>query len=242
MNIYFSLKPQPKQLQLLQQFFANHPFEGAKVIACPCMTEEFERKFYGSEAIFIYDKKDKTNLPVRGVHKNVLRRWPVFPQKLKDAFAQEFSKEKLSTPTSRMIEDGWERIISQIRDELILCPICKEETFIDGESTLWHCMNCNKDIPMPNKLQIGNRKIALTGQNIIYLDRDNIPDAIVMDSPKNNSELVIKNISSRTWTVETPSGKLKTVEPQNLMPVKIGLKIKFGSFGSENYTGEIINQ
>ena len=52
------------------------------MIACPCMTEEFERKFYGSEAIFIYDKNDKTNLPVRGVHKNVLRRWPVFPQKL----------------------------------------------------------------------------------------------------------------------------------------------------------------
>ena len=54
--------------------------------------------------------------------------------------------------------------------------------------------------------------------------------------------VAIKNVSSRTWTVETPSGKLKTVEPQNLMPVKIGLKIKFGSFGSENYTGEIINQ
>ena len=103
-------------------------------------------------------------------------------------------------------------------------------------------MNCNTDIPMPNKLQIGNRKIALTEQNAIYLDRDNIPDAIVMASPKNNGELVIKNISSRTWTVETPSGKLKTVEPQNLMPVKVGLKIKFGSFGSENYTGEIINQ
>ena len=227
---------------LFMLFFANHPFEGAKVIACPCMTEEFERKFYGSEAIFIYDKNDKSNLPVRGVHKNVLRRWPVFPQKLKEAFAQEFSKEKLSTPTSRMIEDGWERIISQIRDELIYCPICKEETFIDGESTSWHCMNCNKDIPMPNKLQIGHRKVALTEQNAIYLDRDNIPDAIVMASPKNNGELAIKNVSSRTWTVETPSGKLKTVEPQNLMPVKVGLKIKFGSFGSENYTGELINQ
>ena len=63
-----------------------------------------------------------------------------------------------------------------------------------------------------------------------------------MASPKNNGELAIKNVSSRTWTVETPSGKLKTVEPQNLMPVKVGLKIKFGSFGSENYTGEIINQ
>lgn len=26
-------------------FFANHPFEGASVLACPCMTEAFEKKF-----------------------------------------------------------------------------------------------------------------------------------------------------------------------------------------------------
>lgn len=40
---------------LFMLFFANHPFEGAKVVACPCMTESFEKKFYGSEATFIYD-------------------------------------------------------------------------------------------------------------------------------------------------------------------------------------------
>ena len=38
---------------LFMLFFANHPFEGAKVVACPCMTEAFEKRFYGSEALFI---------------------------------------------------------------------------------------------------------------------------------------------------------------------------------------------
>ena len=79
---------------LFMLFFANHPFEGARVIACPCMTESFERRFYGSEAIFIYDPQNETNLPVRGVHKNVIRRWPVFPKRLRDIFIQEFSKER----------------------------------------------------------------------------------------------------------------------------------------------------
>lgn len=37
-------------------FYANHPLEGARVLACPCMTETYEKKFYGSEPIFIYDK------------------------------------------------------------------------------------------------------------------------------------------------------------------------------------------
>lgn len=226
---------------LFMLFFANHPFEGAKVVACPCMTEEFEKKFYGSEALFVYDPGDKSNLPVRGVHKNVLRRWPVFPQILKDAFIQEFSNEKLSAPTSRMIEDGWERIISQVRDELISCPNCKEETFISSNADIHMCMNCGKEISVSNIMKIGNRQIHLTEKTSIFLDRDNEPDAIILTSPKNNGELVLKNLSGQTWTVETPSGKIKPVEPNGLMPVKSGLKIRFGALGNEVYCGEIIN-
>ena len=227
---------------LFMLFFANHPFEGARVLACPCMTEEYERRFYGYDAIFIYDSENKTNLPVRGVHKNVLRRWPVFPERLKNVFIQEFSKDRLITPNSRMIEDGWERIISQVRDELIICPTCHEETFINAESSTHSCMNCGKLIDTSYRLKIGNRQIVLTENTLIYLDRDNIPDAIVVSSPKNNGELAIKNISNRTWSVETPSGKLKSVDSQSLMPVKSGLEIKFGTFGNENFIGLIINK
>lgn len=35
---------------LFMLFYGNHPFEGARVLACPCMTESFEKKFYGSDA------------------------------------------------------------------------------------------------------------------------------------------------------------------------------------------------
>ena len=88
---------------LFMLFYANHPFEGAKVVACPCMTESFEKKFYGSEALFIYDPNDKSNLPVRGIHQNVIKRWPVFPKLLRDTFIDEFSQEKLKNPSQRMI-------------------------------------------------------------------------------------------------------------------------------------------
>ena len=41
---------------LFMLFYGNHPFEGARVLACPCMTEKYEKQFYGSDAIFIYDE------------------------------------------------------------------------------------------------------------------------------------------------------------------------------------------
>lgn len=116
---------------LFMLFYVNHPFEGAKVVACPCMTENYEKRFYGSEAVFIYDPNDTSNLPVRGIHQNVIRRWPVMPKLLRDTFIQEFNQEKLKNPNTRMIEQNWEKIISQVRDSLIVCQHCGEETFVD---------------------------------------------------------------------------------------------------------------
>lgn len=210
---------------LFMLFYANHPFEGAKVVACPCMTESYEKKFYGSEALFIYDPTDKSNLPIRGIHQNVIRRWPVFPQILRDTFTEEFSQEKLTNPSTRMIEQNWEKIISQVRDSLVACPNCNEETFVAPQVTSCKCMNCGKDIDLSKRLNIGNRSLPLTKNTNIYIDNDNIPDGIVtVDS---NGFLLIKNISTETWTVETPSGKIKTVNPQEILPVKEGLKISF---------------
>lgn len=208
---------------LFMLFFANHPFEGAKVVACPCMTEAFEKRFYGSEAVFIYDPNDKSNLPVRGIHQNVIRRWPVFPQLLRDTFIQEFSQEKLKNPTSRMIEQNWEKIISQVRDALVRCPHCSEETFVDTAKTSYKCMNCGKDIDLSKRLIIQNRSLPLTDKTPIYIDNDNEADGLVTQDATGFP--LIKNVSNETWTVETPSGKIKTVQPQEIVPVKEGLKI-----------------
>lgn len=96
---------------LFMLFYANHPLEGERVVACPCLTENFEKKFYGEEATFIYDPTNNTNRPVRGLHQNVIRRWPIFPKLLRDTFIREFSKECLNNPEKRMIEQNWEKVI-----------------------------------------------------------------------------------------------------------------------------------
>ena len=210
---------------LFMLFYANHPFEGAKVVACPCMTESYEKRFYGSEALFIYDSTDKSNLPVRGIHQNVIRRWPVFPQMLRDTFIEEFSKEKLQNPSTRMIEQNWKKIISSVRDSLVVCRNCGEETFVNIVNSTDKCMNCGKDVDLSRRLVINNRSLPLTNNTAIYIDEDNTPDGVV--TTDSNGFMLIKNVSTETWTVETPSGKIKTVGQNEILPVKEGLKITF---------------
>ncbi len=222
---------------LFMLFYVNHPFEGARVVACPCMTESFERKFYGSDAVFIYDNSDDTNRPVRGIHQNVIRRWPVMPKLLQRAFLEEFSKEKLTDPTKRMLEQNWKKLIEAARDELIVCPHCGEETFVNKDANATSCINCGKSINTSLRLVIANRSLPLTPKTEIFIDYDNIPDAIV--SVDANGVILIKNISPEKWTVETPSGKVKIVDPQTIMPAKAGLKITF-TVNNTQYKGELV--
>ena len=188
------------------------------------MTESYEKKFYGSEAVFIYDEANNTNRPVRGVHNNVLRRWPAFPVILRDAFKKEFSEDCLKNPEKRKIEAEWQKVIQQLRDTLVICPVCNQETFIE-DSASPKCMNCGKSFVLSGILRIGTRDILLTPNTKIYIDLDNKPDIHVVSVPGDKYPVQLRNITSSKWTVETPSGKLKAIEPNMAMPVKAGLKV-----------------
>lgn len=205
-------------------FYANHPFEGARVLACPCMTEKYEKQFYGSEPIFIYDKVNANNRPVRGVHNNVLRRWNAFPAILRETFTQEFSSECLSDPNKRKLERQWQNVIQQIRDMLVVCPECKDETFVEDANTP-KCMCCGKPFNIAGTLQINDRKVLLTPNTKVYVDMDNKPDIQVINVPGDRYPIQLRNITTNNWVVETPSGKIRSVEPNMSMPVKAGLKV-----------------
>lgn len=224
---------------LFMLFYANHPFEGARVVACPCMTESYEKKFYGSEAIFIYDPNNDANRPVRGIHQNVIRRWPVFPQLLRDTFIEQFSEEKLKNPNTRLIEMRWKEVINKVRDEMVMCPHCGDETFVEISKTTMRCMNCGKAIDTSLRLKLGSRELPLTKGTEIFIDTDNIPDGkVAIDTA---GTVLVQNVSPDNWTVETASGKVKVVEPQGYMPAKPGLKIKL-SIHNVPYNLEVLKK
>lgn len=205
-------------------FYGNHPLEGAKVLGCPCMTEKHEKEFYGSKALFIYDEQDKSNLPVRGVHNNVIKRWPAFPKILRDQFKIEFNQEHLKEPQKRLIESQWQKLIQQLRDMLVICPHCMGETFVEDPKTP-QCISCGKGFTVAGTFEIGKRSLLLSPGTMVYVDFDNKPDMKVEKVEGSKYPVQLRNTTDTNWTVETPSGKLKSIAPNELVPVKEGLKI-----------------
>ncbi|MGM9684806.1 MAG: serine/threonine protein kinase, partial [Bacteroidaceae bacterium] len=224
---------------LFMLIYLNHPLEGAKVAACPCMTEGNEKKFFGSEALFIYDKDDHSNLPVRGVHTNVIRRWPAFPQLLRDTFADQLSQQKLKNPQSRLIEQEWEKIIAKVRDNLVFCPKCRQETFVDSSTNTAKCIECGAGFDITRRLALADRSIVLTPGTNVFIDMDNIVDMKIQTAT--NGEMMLQNVSNNSWSVETPSGKIRVVNVNDFLPARPGLKISFGSSieGAPNAKAEV---
>jgi len=223
---------------LFMLFFGNHPLEGSRVLACPCMTEKFEKKFYGEEPIFIYDEKKSENRPVRGVHNNVLRRWPIYPEALREAFIKNFSENCLKNPQKRTIEADWQRIIQQLRDSLLRCPSCGEETFTTDAAS--KCMCCGKPMTFAGTLRFPNRDILLTPGTRIYVDLDNNPDIEVISVPGDKFPVQLRNLTANKWTVETPSGKLRAIESNASFPVKAGLKVSIIATNKSTHQSELV--
>ena len=128
-----------------------------------------------------------------------------------------------------MLEQEWQKIICKVRDELVICPHCHEESLLDLNKGNCKCMNCGKDIDSKNQLKIGQRSMILTPGTKLYVDNDNIADGQVDVYPKDPTLMVIRNLTKASWHVDTPSGKVKVVEPNDFMPVLNGLKISFGT-------------
>ena len=225
---------------LFMLIYLNHPLEGVKVSACPCMTENNEKKFYGTEAVFIYDTNDHSNLPVRGVHTNVIRRWPVFPKLLRDTFSIQLNHEHLHTPSTRLIEQEWEKIIAKVRDTLVVCPHCHHETFVDASYDTATCIECGAKFDIRRRLSLSDRSAILTPGTNIFVDMDYQPDIKVQTSQ--DSEMLLQNIYNNSWNVETPSGKIRVVKVNDWLPARPGLKIAFGTSieGAPNARAEIV--
>ena len=139
------------------------------------------------------------------------------------------------------MEQEWQKIISRVRDELVVCPKCHQETLLDSCKGQNKCINCGSIIDINKQLCIGNRNLILTPGTKLYIDNDNLADGVVDVYPTNKDLFIIRNLASSSWHVDTPSGKVKVVEPNDFMPVLNGLKISFGTSvkGAPNAKGEI---
>lgn len=225
---------------LFRLLFLDHPLEGKRTM-CPCMTEQLELKFYGTEPIFIYDADDDSNRPVRGVHSNVLRFWGVYPQFVRDMFSRAFSKPVMSGKSPRITDNEWYRLFMKLRNCLAVCS-CGNETFLDLDSQSSVCLNCEKEIPCPPVLKSSSYSLALFPGNKLYRchtdessnDFRTVVGEVVR-SQKNNAIWGLRNLSGNTWYVTDYSENTKAVKPNDVFVIMKYRKVKF-----ENLIAEII--
>jgi ribosomal protein S27E len=151
---------------------------------------------------------------------------------LRDTFKEQFSEDCLKNPQKRLLEQQWQKLIQQLRDMLVVCPKCGDETFVE-DTTSPKCMCCGTVFDIPGILRISNRTILLTPQTKVYIDMDNKPDMMAFEVAGDRYPVQLRNVTASKWTIETPSGKVKTIEPNEAMPVKAGLKVTIGTIKAE---------
>ncbi len=160
---YFSLA-----VILFILIYLNRPFEGNRITSCPCLTEDTERKLFGKGCVFIMDPANDSNRPNPSMHKNVMRRWPLFPRLLRETFIKAFSHQAIVDPTKRIMDKTWQQVLIQIRSQYIKCPICGKKTFVDPDAPISKCLMCKSQNARPLILKSGNYRIPLLEGQIIY--------------------------------------------------------------------------
>lgn len=226
-------------------FFGNHPLEGKKITACPCLTEAHEKLLYGKQAVFIYDPNDTSNRPVPGIHINVIKRWTMYPKYLQDMFIRAFSKECLLKPNVRVMEKEWiEKVFQPLYRELTKC-LCGTSQFIDPNEMDFCCIKCKNNYNRPPVLNVANKLSVLSKDKMVY--RSMIDDSAsangfddivgkVIESSKHRGVFGLKNLTKETWLLTMKDGNQRNVTPGNPLPLLLGNKVNFG----KGIMGEII--
>jgi len=214
----------------------NHPLEG-KAGTPVCMDAKSEKRIYGENPVFIWDPKDLSNRPVQGIHKGAISQWPQLPVYLQETFIKAFSKEALTDPMRRIIEQEWLRIFIRMRSEIFKCS-CGEVYFADPVNQN-ACSGCKKKNIFQAYIKTYRYNLPVHNRTKLYTchtEKDSDDFKIITGEVLvNENSFELKNISDNNWTVMDKNNAV-SIAPNATFGIKRGLKINFGSAA----TAEII--
>ncbi|MDR1362547.1 MAG: serine/threonine-protein kinase [Spirochaetaceae bacterium] len=214
----------------------NHPLEGKA--ACPvCMDAAHEKKIYGETPVFIFDPDDKSNRPVHGLHKGAINRWPFLPRYAQELFIKAFSKDALSNPANRIIEQDWLRLFIRMRGEIYKCP-CGEVYFADPAAPN-PCPACGKANTFPLYIKTYRYNLPVHQRAKLYTchtekDSDDF-ETLAGEISAADGVFKLKNVSGKSWSISEGGDKMPqaTIEPNAAFMLKKGMSISFGSAEAE---------
>jgi DNA-binding helix-hairpin-helix protein with protein kinase domain len=224
---------------LFYLFMHGHPLEGVRTDESYSWADSSHRsetdlalRHFGTEPVFIFDPDDHSNPPRPGDPVSVW--WRLFPRFFRALFERAFTSG-LRDPSGlgRVAEGVWRRALVRLADCVSVCP-CQASVFFDPDDPGLRCWNCNQVPPRPQQFELPGGTIVLSqGATITphHLNRNRDHDTVigvVENHPSRPGELVLRNVSTKSWTM-TPDGEsAKRVDPQRRLAIR-PMTIDFGS-------------
>ncbi len=234
---------------LFKFLMRGDPLEGKKVSGRVVLTGSAELEAYGTNPIFIFDPNDESNRPVYGVHSNVIKNWPLYPEYIRDAFTRSFT-DGLKKPSMRLTPNDWYKLISKLRDNAVTCE-CGRNSFMDVKDAKMHrCSKCGRTHEI---LAVGDRRMVLCKDKKLYsdqiIDADkeafSIVSGEVVENKNRPGVMGLKNHSDKVWVVTYKGKDPKEIPPEGGCAIFQGMKVDFGK-RNNNYdrvlTGTVLEE
>lgn len=209
----------------------GHPLEGKQSLV-PAMSYEYQKKLYGSEALFMMDSVNNSNGPHRLIHKNTILLWNMLPAYIQALFHRSFGKQGLAVSGSRVKEDAWIEALCRLRGDILRCD-CGSEMFLE-EGMTGVCDTCGKSLTSTLRLDLSNYSLpAAKGSRLFrcqlgeYPPEDALaPVALVVEKKDSPGVLGIQNLSEERWIATTSKGTSRTIDTHEVVPLKPGISIE----------------
>lgn len=223
---------------LFRLLVRGDPLEGANVIRNVTLTGAAELECYGNNPIFVYDPNDASNRPVRGVHDNVIRFWPFYPDYIQKAFIKSFTVG-LHDPSERVTDQEWFDLLVRLRGELVRCSCdnkqrCLSTSNASDDPDYYVCSNCHRQY---NLLKIADCRFVIAENTVLY-ENETRPrsedfrrvSGKITENRNHPGIFGISNNSDRDWKVTYESGTEKEFGPDKTAAIERKAKIEFGSY------------
>jgi eukaryotic-like serine/threonine-protein kinase len=212
-------------LFLFYLFCHGHPLEGAAVDAS-YNSNEPERpsdhdlllKHFGYEPLFIFDPENPSNRPASGHPVN--NWWPVYPKFFQQMFTTSFTTGlKDPTLTGRIIESLWRRALHRLADSIWQCDNCQAALLFDASEPNQACWNCRRMPASPMLIRTTGSSVVvmngamLTNRHLMLPGSPDEPVAVAELDERLPGAVLLRNLSSQVWDVETAGESPQQVKP-----------------------------
>lgn len=218
----------------------HHPLEGRREAAIRCLDLPAMNKLYGEQPLFIFHPVDRSNAPMPCYHDNALVFWPLYPLYVRHLFTRAFT-EGLHAPHRRVRESEWRGALTRLRDAIFYCSCSREnfycpDTMRNGGWRAGHCWNCENELRLPPRLQVGNHFVMLNFNTQIFPHHINpskiydfsVPAGMITQNPENPSIWGLKNLTDESWEVNI-QGEARSIPAGRALKLTNNVHVNFGT-------------